>query len=167
MRWIGPLEGTRSSSTSRCRLRRDSVVWSGASRSTSIKERTDRKKPSAWRKGNRKTSRSVNAVSIARSEKRCCPPGWRRPPSGLRLGGDPQRHVASLHQRSLVRRPIPNPISRLVLRMNPRLHGEIVRRGPSTRPADRRLPTGARLRSRAPTPVTGASAESQTRPAPT
>ena len=40
-----------------------------------IKERTDRKKPSAWRKGNRKTSRSVNAVSIARSENRCCPPG--------------------------------------------------------------------------------------------
>ena len=62
-----PLAATRCSSTSRCRLRRDSVVWSGASRSTSIKERTDRKKPSAWRKGNRKTSRSVSVVSMARS----------------------------------------------------------------------------------------------------
>ena len=28
----------------------------------------NRKKPSAWRKGNRKTRRSVNAVSIAQSE---------------------------------------------------------------------------------------------------
>ena len=33
-----------------------------------INTRTDRKKPSAWRKGNRKTRRSVNAVSIAQSE---------------------------------------------------------------------------------------------------
>ncbi len=51
------------------------VVWSGASRSASIEERTDRTKPSAWRKGRRKTSRSVNAVVIARSENRCCPLG--------------------------------------------------------------------------------------------
>ena len=49
-------------------LRRESVVWSGAARSTPINDKTDRKKPSAWRKGNRKTRRSVNAVSIAQSE---------------------------------------------------------------------------------------------------
>ena len=46
----------------------ESVVWSGAARSTPINDTTDRKKPSAWRKGNRKTRRSVNAVSIAQSE---------------------------------------------------------------------------------------------------
>ena len=44
------------------------VVWSGAARSTPINDKTDRKKPSAWRKGNRKTRRIVNAVSIAQSE---------------------------------------------------------------------------------------------------
>ena len=48
--------------------RRDSVVWSGAARSTPINDKTDRKKPAAWRKGNRKTRRRVHAVSIAQSE---------------------------------------------------------------------------------------------------
>ena len=43
-------------------------MWSGAARSTPINDKTDRKKPSAWRKGTRKTRRSVNAVSIAQSE---------------------------------------------------------------------------------------------------
>ena len=43
-------------------------MWSGAARSTPITDKTDRKKPSAWRKGTRKTRRSVNAVSIAQSE---------------------------------------------------------------------------------------------------
>ena len=43
-------------------------MWSGAARSTPINDKTDRKKPSAWRTGNRKTRRSVNAVSIAQSE---------------------------------------------------------------------------------------------------
>jgi hypothetical protein len=38
-------------------------------------------------------------------------------------------HVASLHQCSLVRPPIADAIFRLVLRMNPRLHGEIVSGG--------------------------------------
>ena len=47
------------------------MVWSGAARSTPINDKTDRKKPSAWRKGNRKTRRSVNAVSIAQSERYC------------------------------------------------------------------------------------------------
>ena len=44
------------------------VVWSGAARSTPINDKTDRQTPSAWRKGNRKTRRIVNAVSIAQSE---------------------------------------------------------------------------------------------------
>ena len=43
-------------------------MWSGAARSTPSNDKTDRKKPSAWRKGNRKTRRSVNAVSIAQFE---------------------------------------------------------------------------------------------------
>ena len=43
-------------------------MWSGAARSTPINAKTDRKKPSAWRTGTRKTRRSVNAVSIAQSE---------------------------------------------------------------------------------------------------
>ena len=54
--------------TSRQSASRGRVVWSGASRSTRIKDRTERRKPSAWRSGNPKTSLSVNAVSIARSE---------------------------------------------------------------------------------------------------
>ena len=43
-------------------------VVGGAARSTPINDKTDRQKPSAWRKGTRKTRRSVNAVSIAQSE---------------------------------------------------------------------------------------------------
>ena len=63
--------------TSRQSASRGRVVWSGASRSTRIKDRTERRKPSAWRSGNPKTSLSVNAVSIARSENFRCAP--RRP----------------------------------------------------------------------------------------
>ena len=40
-----------------------------------IKARTDRTNPSVWRKGKPKTSRKTNAVSIATSENRVCPPG--------------------------------------------------------------------------------------------
>ena len=54
---------------------RESVVWSGASKSVPIKARTDRTNPSVWRKGKPKTSRRINAVSIATSENRFCPPG--------------------------------------------------------------------------------------------
>ena len=79
-------------------------------------------------------------------------PRRRRSPRVSRVGREPQRHIAALHERSLVRPPIPHAISGLVLRMHPRLHGEIVHRRPSTRPADRRSPTSAWLRSRAPTP---------------
>ena len=50
-------------------------MWSGASRSAPIKARTDRTNPSVWRKGKPKTSRRTNAVSIATSEHRFCPPG--------------------------------------------------------------------------------------------
>ena len=76
----------------------------------------------------------------------------RRSPRVPRIGRQPQRHVASLDQRSVVCRPIPDVVFRLVLRLNPRLHSEIVRHGPSIRPGPRRSPTGAKLRSRAPTP---------------
>ena len=40
-----------------------------------IKARTDRTNPSVWRTGKPKTSRKTNAVSIATSENRFCPPG--------------------------------------------------------------------------------------------
>ena len=126
MRWSGPLAGTRSSSTSRCRLRRDSVVWSGASRSTSIKAKTDRKKPSAWRKGRRKTSRSVNAVVNREIREPLLPTrltGRHRSPRVPGVGREPQRHVASPHERPFVRPPIPDAICGLVLRVHPRLHG--------------------------------------------
>ena len=43
-------------------------MGSGAARSTPINDKTDRQTPSAWRTGNRKTRRRVNAVSIAQSE---------------------------------------------------------------------------------------------------
>ena len=81
-------------------------MWSGAARSTPINDKTDRKKPSAWRKGNRKTRRSVNAVSIAQSENVFGAPG--RPDGDGRhasvgVGREPQRHVPSLDQGLLVR----------------------------------------------------------------
>jgi hypothetical protein len=49
----------------------------------------------------------------------------RRSARVLRIARVPQRYIAVLHERSLLRPPIPNAISGLVLRMNPRLHGEI------------------------------------------
>ncbi len=49
----------------------------------------------------------------------------RRSARVLRIARVPQRYIAALHERSLLRPPIPNAISGLVLRMNPRLHGEI------------------------------------------
>ncbi len=74
-RSTGPWVGTRSRTTARGWPRRDSVVWSGASSPVAISVRTDRTKPSVWRSGRRKTSRSVNAVSIAWSENLRGPPG--------------------------------------------------------------------------------------------
>ena len=40
------------------------MVWSGASRSARIKCSTDRRKPSAWRSGNPKTSRTELARAV-------------------------------------------------------------------------------------------------------
>ena len=70
-------------------------MWSGAARSTPINDKTDRKKPSAWRTGNRKTRRRVNAVSIAQSRerlRRAWSTGRRRAP---RVRGVGQRATAS------------------------------------------------------------------------
>ena len=55
-----------------------------------------------------------------RSTRRC------RSPRIHRLGGEPQGHVAPPDERLLIFRPIPNVIFGLVLRMNLRLHPEIV-----------------------------------------
>ena len=50
----------------------------------------------------------------------------RRSPRIHRLGGEPQGHVAPPDERLLIFRPIPTVIFGLVLRMNLRLHPEIV-----------------------------------------
>ena len=60
--------------------------------------------------------------------------GRRRCPCVNRVGGEPERNVASLHERSLVLRPIPDAVLRLVLRMHSRLHAEIVLLRPSRCP---------------------------------
>ena len=52
-------------------------MWSGASRSRPNKLSSESKKPSVWLSGRRKTTRSVNAVKIAKFEYRRWPP--RRP----------------------------------------------------------------------------------------
>ena len=81
--------------------------------------------------------------------------GRHRSPRVPGVGREPQRHVASPHERPFVRPPIPDAICGLVLRVHPRLHGTIVCRGRSIRPADPRSSIGMRLRSRAPTPPAG------------
>ena len=79
-------------------------MWSGAARSTPINDKTDRKKPSAWRTGTRQTRRSVNAVSIAQSEKVFGAPG--------RPDGD-ERHAALVH----------NSRSRSIIALHPEIRG--------------------------------------------
>ena len=158
MRWIGPVAGTRCSSTSRCRLRARKRGVVGRCE-TDVHQEEDRlqevlrlaqrqpeDEPECQRRRDREIREPLLPIGLT---------GWRRSPRVPRVGRESQRHVASLYERSLIRPPIPDAIFRLALRMHSRLHGEIVRRGPSTRPADRRSPTGARLRSRAPTRVPG------------
>lgn len=108
MRWIGPVVAVQARATSSVALRRESDVWSETSRSTPISLRSERRNPSAWRRGKCKTSPTVNAVSIARSE--CL--GWApprplsfafqspTPPGGLL--GPPSR----VRSRESARRPI-------------------------------------------------------------
>ena len=55
----------------------------------------------------------------------------RRRPRGDRLRCEPQGDVASLDQRSIVRRPVTDVVFRLILRMDSRLHVEIMRLRPS------------------------------------
>ena len=55
----------------------------------------------------------------------------RRRPRGDRLRGEPQGDVASLDQRSIVRRPMTDVVLRLLLRMDARRHVEIMRLRPS------------------------------------
>ena len=62
----------------------------------------------------------------------------RRRPRGDRVRREPERDVASLHECSVVFWPISDAISCLVLRMDSRLHVEIVPRRPSRWPAHRR-----------------------------
>ncbi len=57
------------------RLLRLRVRCGRAQHPSPIKARTDRTNPAVWRKGKPKTSRRINAVSIATSENRVCPPG--------------------------------------------------------------------------------------------
>ncbi len=55
----------------------------------------------------------------------------RRRPRRDRLRGEPQGDVASLEQRSIVRRPVTDVVFRLILRMDARRHVEIMRLRPS------------------------------------
>ena len=70
----------------------------------------------------------------------------RRSPRVHRVVGEPECHVASPHEGSFVLWPVSDVIFRLVLRVHPRIHEEIVRQLPSTTPVDPRLHSG---RSRA------------------
>ena len=70
----------------------------------------------------------------------------RRSPRVHRVVGEPECHVASPHEGSFVLRPVSDVIFRLVLRVHPRIHEEIVRQLPSATPVDPRLHSG---RSRA------------------
>ena len=56
-------------------LRRESVVWSGAFKSSRINRMRESTKPSVCLSGRWNTERSVSAVTIAMAEYRCCPPG--------------------------------------------------------------------------------------------
>ena len=57
-------------------FRRERVVWSGALRSRLIKLSSESRNPSVWRSGRPKTTRSVNAVRIARFEYRPSVPAY-------------------------------------------------------------------------------------------
>ena len=113
----------------------------------------DRTNPSVCRKGNRKTSRSLRAVSMARSENRCCRPADQLaelPTRPWRLG----RATASRRLAGRVRARTPaNPhtVARLVGWMDLGLHPPSMPQGPGT-PTDPRLSAERRLASRAPTP---------------
>ena len=77
IRSLGPSWARVRGGTTTIWFRRERVVWSGALRSRLIKLSSESRNPSVWRSGRPKTTRSVNAVRIARFEYRRCPP--RRP----------------------------------------------------------------------------------------
>ena len=118
IRWIGPSWARVRGGTATIWFRRESVVWSGALRSRSIKMSSESRKPSVWRSGRLKTTRSVNAVKIARFE-------YRRWPSrrlffagihgGDRLLAQPDRDVAAAPEATFVFPPVPDSVLRLVL----------------------------------------------------
>ena len=64
--------------------------------------------------------------------------GWRWGPGVRRVGGEPERDVASLDKCSLILGPIPDTIFRLVRGMHSRLHAKIVLPQPSQWPGHRR-----------------------------
>ena len=99
-------------------FRRERVVWSGALRLRPIKRSSESRNPSVWRSGRLKTTRSVNAVRIARFEYRRCPP--RRPFFGgihaaIAILAQPDRDVAAAPEATLVLPPVPDSVLRLVL----------------------------------------------------
>ena len=82
------------------------------------------------------------------------PTGQPRRPGGHRVRREPQRHVAPLHEGPLIRRPIPNAVSGLVLRVHPRIHRGIVQQLRPTTPAGRESNAARDLHQR---PVSGTS----------
>ncbi|AMY09492.1 hypothetical protein LuPra_02709 [Luteitalea pratensis] len=128
-------------------------VWSGASRRACIMVRIDRTKPSIWRRGKWKTSRSVRAVSIATSKNVAARQGDRRaarPTRPRRLART--RAVAPTDEGAFVRPPISHPIARLVRGMNPRLHPTTMPPRAGDGPAAPTADPYLTVRSHAPTP---------------
>ena len=86
-------------------------MWSGAARSTPINDKTDRKKPSAWRKGTRKTRRRVNAV-CDRTVRERLRRAWSTDGDG--------RHASVARQRATASRPLAGPRPARTLTNSPR-----------------------------------------------
>ena len=88
-----------------------------------------RQEASVCRRGRWKMSRSVSAVSMARSEYCRCPPRVPTPTASqvaIGIRGQPHGDIASLDQRAVVCRPISDVVFCLVLRVHARLHIEIM-----------------------------------------
>ena len=101
----------------------------GADRSRPSIPKIDVKKPSVCRRGRWKMSRSVSAVSIGEIGILPLPATVADAhglPSGDRIRGQPHGDIASLDQRSVVCRPIPDVVFCLVLWVHSRLHVEIM-----------------------------------------
>jgi hypothetical protein len=110
MRCSGPVVGMWCSATSSNCPRRESVVWSGASRPARITVRIDRTRPSVWRKGKRKTKSERQSGFDGQIQEPLLPAwatGRRRSPRRSGLWGQPQRQLAPTDDGAFVPRQFP------------------------------------------------------------